>query len=244
MIAHRVFRSFFAAALLLSAFTSAAVSAAIINFSGQIDVLTDLGGARYSGVTLGQVMSGSFNYGTASQATTDPGFPGDYDFSIPPFGGTISDGGTPTSGSSGEIVQVSVVDDAVLDQATADLINTLIGTSLTNGSVADIADIDTIFTKPGNTGEIVFGLSFINDNSAWSGTAFGNFPPESGNIGPAIFFLSETDAAGNVIFDAFGEIDNINVIPLPAAVWLFPAGLLLLTAVARRGRSDTAADSS
>jgi hypothetical protein len=212
------------------------VSAAVISFSGQLDVLTDVGGARYSGVTLGQLFSGSFSYGTEAQASTDPLAPGDYDFSSPPFGGSITDGTTPTSGSSSEPVQVTVNDDVMLDQDTADLLNSVLGTSLGSGSVVDIADIDTAFVKPSG-GEIVFGLSFVNlDAMTWTGLDFANFPPESGNIDRAIFFIAETDASDTLIFEGFGELDSV-VVPLPAALWLFAGGLMGLAGTAIRRRT-------
>lgn len=212
-----------------------AVLAAVISFSGQVDIRSDSGGARYSGVSLGQAFSGSFSYGTLAQASTDPSFPGDYDFGIPPFGGSITDGASPTSGSTGQSVQVSITDDTALDQSTADFVNDLLGTSLSSGSVVDIADIDTTYIKPSGTGEIVFGLSFIETNSgAWSGLSLSNFPPESGNSTPAIFFINETDAGGDTIFEAYGVLDSVSVVPLPAAAWLFVGGLGLLGLTTRR----------
>ena len=103
--------------------------------------------------------------------------------------------------------------------------------------MVDIADIDTQFAPP--TGEqIVFGLSFIStDPTAWSGVNFANFPPESGNIDQAIFFLTELDASDNLLFEGFGTLDTVAVVPIPAAVWLFGSGLLGLIGLARRKRT-------
>jgi hypothetical protein len=98
--------------------------------------------------------------------------------------------------------------------------------------VVDIADIDTIFAIPAG-GEIVFGLSFISlDSTSWSGNDFSNFPPESGSIDRAIFFIEEFDASDNLLFAGYGELTTI-VVPIPAAVWLFGSGLLGLIGTAR-----------
>jgi hypothetical protein len=133
-------------------------------------------------------------------------------------------------------VQVTVNDDVMLDQDTADLLNSVLGTSLGSGSVVDIADIDTAFVKPSG-GEIVFGLSFVNlDAMTWTGLDFANFPPESGNIDRAIFFIAETDASDTLIFEGFGELDSV-VVPLPAALWLFAGGLMGLAGTAIRRRT-------
>ena len=205
---------------LLSAFLIFVVSvwsgmatAKVINYSGTLGSVTDNTGARYSGSTIGQIFSGSFSYGMEAEATTDPSSPEDYDFTSPPYGGLITDGTTATSGSSSEPVQVTVDDDVPLDQETADLLNTLLGTLLVAGNEIDIADIDTTFvTSTG--GAIVFGLSFITpDSTGWSGNDFGNFPPESGNIDRAIFFIEEYDASDNLLFSGYGELSTVTVVP-------------------------------
>jgi len=234
MIPSNIYRLLYAALLAVLSGWAGIASAAVINFSGQLDAVTDLGGARYSGSTLGQVFSGSFSYGVESEASTDPLFPGDYDFTSPPYGGLLTDGTTATSGSTTEPVQVTVDDNVVLDQDTAGLLNTLLGTSLSAGNVVDIADIDTQFVSP--TGEqIVFGLSFISlDPTAWSGVDFANFPPESGNIDQAIFFITEQDASDNLLFEGFGKLDTVAVVPIPAAVWLFGSGLLVLIRISSK----------
>jgi len=221
--------------LVLSGWAGVA-SAMLINFSAQLDVVTDSGGAVYSGSTIGQVFSGSFSYGTEAQASTDPLFPGDYDFSSPPFGGLISDGSTPTSGSSSVPVQVTIDNNVILDDPTADLLNALFETSYMEDSIVDIADIDTAFVSLPGGGEIVFGLSFISESTAWTDTDFANFPPESGNIGQALFFIAEVDSLDNVIFEGFGVLDTINTaaeVPLPSALWLFASGLAGVLGIAR-----------
>lgn len=237
MKTHSFFHRLCAVLLVMSSSWSGVATAAFINYSGQLDIVTtDLGGARYSGAIPGQVFSGSFTYGTAAQASTDPLFPGDYDFSIPPFGGSISDGSTATNGTAGEVVQVTIADDLVIDQGTADLINSLLGSSLSDGSIVDIADIDTLFVSPAGD-QVVFGLSFISlDGSAWSNDDFSNFPPLSGLSLPAIFFINETDAMDNLQFEGFGVLDSV-VVPLPAAAWLLLSGIGLLGLTARRRRA-------
>jgi len=224
-------------AFLILLFTSGLASATIINFSGQLDVITDNGGARYSGSTPTQIFSGSFSYGLESEATTDINFPGDYNFTSPPYGGLITNGVTATSGSTTEPVQVTVDDNVVLDLDTANLLNTLLGTSLSVGSVVDIADIDTTFVSATGV-QTTFGLSFISlDPNAWTGMDFANFPIESGNFDHAIFFISELDASDNPLFDGLGVLDTVTSVPIPAGVWLFSSGLLGLVGVARRKKT-------
>ena len=224
-------------AFLMLLLTSGLASATIINFSGQLDLITDNGGARYSGSTLTQIFSGSFSYGLESEAITDINFPGDYDFLSPPYGGLITNGVIATSGSTGEPVQVTVDDNVVLDVATANLLSTLLGISLSAGSVVDIADIDTTFVSATGV-HTTFGLSFISlDPSAWTGTDFTNFPLESGNYDHAIFFISELDALDNPLFDGLGVLDTVTSVPIPAAVWLFSSGLLGIAGVASRRKT-------
>lgn len=233
MKTNNTYRLLYVSLLIVMCSWTEIASATVINFTGQLGDFTDNSGGRYSGSILGQLFSGSFSYGLESEATTDPIFPGDYNFTSPPYGGLITDGAIPTTGSTTEPVQVSVGDNDVLDQGTADLLNTLLGTSLSAGSVVDIADIDTIFATP-TGGEIVFGLSFISPvSTVWSGNDFSNFPPESGSIDRTIFFIEEFDASDNLLFAGYGELNTIAVVPIPAAVWLFGSGLLGLIGTAR-----------
>lgn len=220
--------------VLMLVLTSGLASAKSVNFSGQLGVLTDNGGARYSGAFLGQGFSGTFSYGLESEATTDLLFPGDYNFSSPPYSGQISDGTTTTSGSTSEPVQITVDDNVVLDIDTVNLINTLLGTTLNVGDQVDIADIDTTFVSMSGT-RTTFGLSFISlDPGAWTGLNFANFPLETGVFDHAIFFISESDASGNLLFDGLGGLDTIATVPVPAAAWLFGSGLLCLAGISRR----------
>lgn len=216
---------------LCSAWAGPALTATL-SFTGQLTYIdTNTGSGRYAGATPGQQFSGSLSYGTLAEATTDPLFPGDYDFASPPFGGFISDGTNVTTGTAGEIVQVTVDDDVSIDTAAATLINSILGTSLTNGDVADIADIDTAYLLPGG-GQIVFGVSLIAlGGSAWSGTDLGNFPAQTGNYDHAVFFISEFDALGALVYEGFGVVTPV---PVPPALLLFASGLLVLTGGVRR----------
>jgi len=213
MITNKTYQLLSTSLLVVMSIWSGMATAKVINFSGTLGSVTDNTGARYSGSTVGEIFSGSFGYGMESEATTDPSFPEDYNFTSPPYGGQITDGTTSTSGSPTKPVQVTVDDDVSLDQDTADLINTLLGTALVAGNEVDIADIDTSFvTSTG--GEIIFGLSFISPvSTAWSGNDFSNFPPESGSIDRAIFFIEEFDASDNLLFSGYGELSTVVVVP-------------------------------
>jgi hypothetical protein len=224
-------------AFLVLSFVSGLASATIINFSGQLDVISDNGGARYSGSTSAQIFSGSFSYGLESEATTDINFPGDYNFTSPPYGGQITNGVTATSGSGTEPVQVTVGDNVALDLDMANLLNSLLGTSLSVGSMVDIADIDTSFVSATGV-QTTFGLSFISlDPNAWTGVSFANFPLESGIFDHAIFFINERDALDKPLFEGLGLLDTVTSVPIPATVWLFGSGLLGFVGIAKRGKS-------
>ncbi len=209
--------------------------ATTLGYSGQLDLIeTNTGAGRYAGASVGQPFSGVLSYGVLADATTDPLFPGDYDFPNPPFGGSITDGTTQTTGTPGEIVQVSVSDDQIIDAASAAIINAILGTTLSVGDTIDTADIDTQYLLPSG-GSIVFGLTFVTlDSTVFSGVGFGNFPPESGNIDRAFFFISEFDDQDTLVYQGFGELASLAPIPLPPALWLFGTGLLGLAGYARR----------
>jgi hypothetical protein len=196
-----------------------AASAATLSFSGNLDIITtNESSGRYSDTVIGQVFSGSFVYGSEAQATTDPMSPGDYDFASPPFGGAISDGMTPTTGSSGQSVQVSVFDNAIIGEDEVALFNSLLGTSFVPGAAVDNADIDTQADLSGG-GRIVFGVNFVASSAtAWSGADFENFPPESSNVEHAFFFITEIDSDGGTVCEGFGKIDSFATVPVPAAV--------------------------
>jgi hypothetical protein len=160
-------------------------------------------------------------------------FPGDYDFSSPPYGGFITDGSTTTAGSSGQTVQVTVDDDVQVDAALASLANAILGVSLTSGDVLDIADIDTEHLLAGG-GSILFGVSFLGlGGSAWSGLDLANFPALSGNFDHALFFISEYNTAGDLVYEGFGELASVTAVPVPPAFLLFATGLAGLFGCAR-----------
>jgi hypothetical protein len=213
--------------------TSQATSLA---YSGQLElIVTNEPGGRYSGSSLGQLFTLNITYGLESEATTNLLFPGDYDFAIPPFGGSITNGTTITTGSPSPagIVQVSVVDGLILDADNAALVNSIFGTVLTPGTAVDVSDIDTQFEIEGG-GQIVFGLAFPSfDNMAYTGVDFANFGPESGNTDGAFFFIAEENANGDVLFEGYGRA---TVVPLPAGVWLLGTGVIALAARARSRR--------
>ncbi len=213
--------------------------AASLNYTGQLElIVTDTGGGRYAGSPPGRVFNISFNYGLESEATTDPASPGDYDFPIPPFGASITDGTIVTAGSPtpAGIVQVSVVDGQVLDAENASLVNALLGTSLSAGATLDLSDIDTQ-SVPEVGGQIVFGLAFLSlDAMAFTGLDFGNFGPESGSYDHAFFFIAEENANGDVVYEGYGRA---TVVPLPAGGWLLGTGVIALVArnrIRRRAR--------
>lgn len=194
---------------------STTTSAAIINFSGQLDVIDDAGGAVYSGVTTSTNFFGNIDDGTAN--------------------GSISDGTTATSfGCCIAAGGFSITNDDLLDADGADFLNSIAGASIFSaGDLIDSVGIEGDIVTAGG-GRIEVGLSYILVGNAFTSTDSSNYPFDPNDLLLALFFIVEEDSGGNIIFDAVGQL---NPVPIPAAVWLFGSGLLGLIGVARRKKS-------
>lgn len=207
----------------------------MISFSGQLDlVLTDNGLATYSGVPVGTPFNGALTYGTEAQSTPDVVVPGDYDFDVP-FGGFISNGAITRSGVGA--LQVSIRDDMTIDQDTADILNALYpSSSFAANDQLDTVDIDVGISTPAN-GELVFGITyFTTDLGTITGTGFSNLTPTLFDSGNLFFFINEMDASGSEIYEGFGVVDNVSVVPAPSAAILVILGLSATGMRLRRGK--------
>ena len=202
-----------------------------IDFSGQLDLVpTDDGSARYSGVSVGTAITGSFTYGTEAQSTPDLTVPGDYDF-FAPFGGFISDGVTVSADNNG--LQVSIRDNMTIDQEIADLVNTLFGSALAGNDQLDLVDIDLAVPTSGG-GELIFGITyFTTDLSMISGTGFSNLTPSLFDSGSLLFFIDETNSSDVSIYEGFGVVDSKTVVPVPSVAGLLGVGLAGLSFIRR-----------
>lgn len=81
-------------------------------------------------------------------------------------------------------------------------------------------------------------IGFISlDTGLYSSLDYQALPPDLNNTDLAFFTIEEFDSLGNTTFLGFGRLDTVQVIPVPAAVWLFGSGLLGLIGVARRRKT-------
>ena len=89
-------------------------------------------------------------------------------------------------------------------------------------------------------GTLGFGLFLTSlDSSLYSNMDYAVNPPSWSDIDYASFAIREVDSGGNLIYMAFGTVDNINgaaPVPLPGAVWLLGSGLVGLLGIAARRR--------
>jgi len=180
-------------------------SGAVINFSGQLDLIAvDAGGAVYSGVPLGTDFFGSiddeFFDGFISDGTT-----------LTPFGCCIAAGG------------LDVVNNEEFDADEASILNAL-GFTFSAGDEVDIINIEgDILTASGSRIEI--GLSFLFDVSVFSDDSLSNYPFDPNDVELALFFIAEIDALGP-IYSAVGILDMIPpTVPEPTTLALMTFSL-------------------
>ncbi|MGI9285452.1 MAG: VPLPA-CTERM sorting domain-containing protein [Pseudomonadales bacterium] len=210
-------------------------NAVVIDFQGSPDIIeVDSGGAVYSGATFfsGSIdvqPDGTFTDGVITDGTTSTAF------SCPMF--TDPDTCGIAAGSS-------FSNNVVLDQDSASLLNTLLGTS--NFSAGDTVDGVNIEgdANTGNGTRIEAGLSYIfpSDTFADGLSTFADifplFDPDDATV--ALFFILEDDDNlpddDDDIYSAFGLLDSPPTpeVPLPAAAWLFGSALLGLIAARKR----------
>lgn len=217
---------YFSAIFLL--FYSLQANSAIINFSGQLDVvLEDLGGAIYSGTPLGTTFTGSIDDVTGN--------------------GQISDGSTVTAFTCCIAADgLSVSNDDQLDADTALLLNTLAGSTLfTAGDFIDTVNIEgDIDTAAG--GRIEVGLSYILNPSAFSNDLVTNYPFNQSDLILSLFFILEENASGGDIYDVVGALDvsaagtsDLSLVKTDSVDPVDPSGSLSYTlAVTNNGPAD------
>lgn len=187
-------------------------SSTVINFSGPLRVIELDTGGIYSGTALNTIFTGSIDDET--------------------FFGDISDGVTETDffcciAAGG----LEITNDVVIDMDTADLLNEIAETDEFSASeVVDIVDIEgDDFTL--QDGRIEVGLSYVLNSAAFPDENPSNYPFDPGDVRLAIYFILEENFSGEDIYSALGRV---NVIPVPAAVWLFGSALGLLGWMRRR----------
>ena len=190
--------------------TSLNANAVVIPFAGKIDVVNENTGGIYSLTPDDTFFVGSIDDGTMG---------GNVGF------GNITDGSTPTSFSCCTMAAggLSISNDQMVDQDFAILVNGLLGDNvLSDGDIIDIVDLEGDATTPSG-GRIEVGLSWLLSASAFPDEDIGNYPFDPADVILNVFFIVEQDDSMDTIYDAFGVVTPI---PLPAAAWLFPAGLV------------------
>lgn len=163
--------------------------AAIIDFSGQLDlIIVDSGGAVYSGAPIGTDF-----FGAADDVSAN---------------GFISDGETLTAYTCCIAADgFDLVDNLILDAEFAAIINSLAGTFFVEGDTIDIIGIDgDAFTCCG--GRIQINLQFVLDRDAFDNGSFDNYPPDWNHLLVAFFVIAEFDNAEEVIYLAAGVLDD------------------------------------
>ena len=170
------------------AIVSINTNAAIINFSGQLDIIDVDDGGIYSGATTSTNFSGNIDDVTAN--------------------GSISNGATVTAfGCCLAAGGLSLTNNEILSADEATFINAATGTSMFSaGDAVDIVDIEgDAATAAG--GRIEVGLSYILAGNAFANTDPGNYPFNPEDLILALFFIVEENISGVTIFDAVGQLD-------------------------------------
>jgi hypothetical protein len=178
---------------------------ATIDFTGLLDhVDLDLGGAEYSGVSLGTRFTGAIDDET--------------------FGGFITDGTTRTDftcciAAGG----IDITNNVALDQDAVDLLNSWLGPGFfAVGHSIDLLDIEGDIATAGG-GRIEVGLSYILQPDAFADEDSGNYPFDPAKVYLTLFFIHEENSGSTAIFDGTGPVDAV---PLPATAWLLLTGML------------------
>ena len=188
---------------------SSIAEAADIEFTGQLDVIQeDNGSAIYSGFTVGTEFVGSIDDSTFDGFITDVA-----GTEFTEFGCCIAAGG------------LSVTNDEIIDADTAELLNSLAGTSFTAGDTFDLIDIEGDAATSGG-GRIEVGLSFVLDTLAVASDSPDGYPPSPDDVLVTLFFITESDSQGEEIYSALGVLDD----PYPMSrfddvlrdYWAFP----------------------
>ena len=168
-------------------------NAAVINFTGQLDLIDVDDGGVYSGVTTSTNFTGNIDDVTANGSISDG-------TTVTPFGCCIAAGG------------FSITNNEMLNAEEAALLNSITGTpTFSAGDIIDIVDIEGDATTAGG-GRIEVGLNYILDGNAFANTDPGNYPFNPNELILTLFFIVEEDVSGVTIFDAVGQA---NTVPAP-----------------------------
>ncbi len=226
-----------------------AARAASLTFSATLTAVDeDTGSGLFAGASAGQSFSGQASYGdSAGDASAVHIEAGEADYEFPPiYSGSVTSGGVIQSATA---ITVNIQNDHVLDADEAGLASELAGAAIDPGTMVDVWSL-TGFTPgaseqdltpgDGDDSESLIGGGRLElvllslDTALFTSTDFVALPPAPGGAVFGALFLDEGDAAGEVLFSAYGRLDTaVAVVPVPAPLALLPAALGLL-AVRRR----------
>jgi hypothetical protein len=215
-------------------FAVSPINAATINFSGEIGFVEyDSGSSIYSGVSLGDLFTGSFTYGDsvsdASSVTSVAPTATHYSFTGSPYGGSITNE-TVTAVGVDSIVGVGD-NDGIGDDTY--LLNNLYGITIPYDTISDPWGV----SSSNNTQ--AFGIELYSlDTSLFSSTDLPTSPPELGDFHLSFFYIEELDELGNSIYLATGKLSSITAVPESASFWLLGAGLICLLGISLKRKNN------
>lgn len=228
-----------------SIFTAVAVSlslaifqtahAATFTYSGTLEyIFVDDGTGSYTGAMIGDTYYGHYTTEDSASNVT-PILPClndacEYAFTGPSASASISNGTVTKSGTDSLL---AIWDDYDLEVDDAAFINVLPDISWPVGTLLD-GWLGDAFLDDGS--QMLIGFISL-DTSLYSSRDYRALAPDLNNIDLAVFTIEEFDAVGNTTFYGFGRLNTVQVVPIPAAVWLFSSGLIGLIGIARRKKS-------
>lgn len=206
--------------------------AATFNYSGALEhIFVDDGTGSYAGSMTGDSYFGHYTTEDSVDDVTPilPCLNDECEYASPGPSTTasISDG---TVTKAGADTLVIIWDQYDLEVDDAAFINVLPGISWSVGTPLDGWLGDAVLD-----GDSQIEIGFISlDTGLYSSRDYQALPPDLNNTDLAFFTIEEFDSLGNTTFLGFGRLDTVQVIPVPAAVWLFFSGLIGLIGLARR----------
>jgi len=209
--------------------------AATFTYSGTLEhIFVDDGTGSYTGAKIGDTFSGHY---TTEDSVNDvtPILPClndacEYASPGPSTTASISNGAVTKAGTDTLVI---IWDQYDLEVDDAAFINVLPGISWAVGTPLDGWLGDAVLD---DGSQIEIGFISL-DTSLYSSRDYQALPPDLNNTDLAFFTIEEFDSFGNTTFLGFGRLDTVQVIPIPAAVWLFGTGLIGLIGIARRKKA-------
>ncbi len=208
--------------LVISLLTCDVARAAAVSFTGHIlEVAQDSGGV-FTGTTINTGFSASFTYPDVGGASTI-NEPDEANYEV--VGNhSLNRGPTVITGSE---INVNIQNNQPLDQEEADFINTLLnpvppinaGTTVDTWTIGGL-QLGAFENDPtpddGDDTELLysgvgFEFSLLSlDETLFNDLSYRPVPPAFDQVDLRVFVVREADAAGNIIFEAIGIIDQIS----------------------------------